>query len=53
MSVKRLRREFGKQIEFTDRNVADAKDSYMECQPYEDRTFDLKRIELNKGTQVR
>lgn len=33
--------------------MADAKDGFIECLSYEDRNFDLKRIELDKGTQVR
>ena len=32
--------------------MSDAKDGYVECTPYEDKTFDLKRIELDKGTQA-
>ena len=52
ITVQRTRRNFGAPIEFKDRNVADAKDSYMQCDSYEDRTFDLKRMELTTGTQV-
>ncbi len=52
MSIQRVRREFGAPVTFTDRNVADAKDAYMECVPYVDKTFDLKKIELDQGTQV-
>jgi hypothetical protein len=52
MTVKRKRREFGAPINFSDRNVADAKDGFIDCVAYEDRSFDLKRIELDKATQV-
>ena len=43
---------FGAPCEFKDRNVADAKDGYIECTSYKDKTYDLKKIELDKGTQV-
>ena len=52
MSVRRARREFGAPIYFSDRNVADAKDGYMECTAYKDSNYDLKKLELDKGTQV-
>lgn len=52
VTVKRVRKEFGTPIEFTDRNVGDAKDAYIECTSYEDKTFDLNKIELDKGTQA-
>lgn len=52
VSVKRIRKEFGAPYKFKDRNVGDAKDGYVECVPFEDRTFDLKKMELDKGTQV-
>ncbi|KAK3590717.1 hypothetical protein CHS0354_012290 [Potamilus streckersoni] len=52
VSVRRKRREFGAPFEFKDRNVSDAKDGYVECVSYEDRTFDLKKVELNKGIQA-
>ncbi|XP_064605528.1 dynein axonemal intermediate chain 3-like [Liolophura sinensis] len=52
MSIRRVRREFGAPISFSDRNVADAKDGYVECLPFEDKTFDLKRLELDKSIQA-
>ena len=52
VSVKRKRTEFGAPCEFQDRNVADAKDGYIECVSYKDKTFDLQTVELDKGTQV-
>ena len=51
MTVKRKRREFGAPVNFSDRNVADAKDGFIDCVAYEDKSFDLKRIELDKATQ--
>ncbi|XP_074640912.1 dynein axonemal intermediate chain 3-like [Tubulanus polymorphus] len=50
--VRRVRREFGAPCTFTDRNVGDAKDGYIECTPYEDKSYDLNTIELDKGTQA-
>lgn len=52
MSIRRVRREFGAPVSFSDRNVSDAKDGYVECLPFEDTTFDLKRLELDKSIQV-
>jgi len=52
VSVRRKRREFGAPCEFKDRNVADAKDGYIECTSFKDKTFDLQKLELDKGTQV-
>ena len=52
MSVKRMRRDFGVPVNFTDRNVGDAKDAFVECVSYEDKSFELKRMELTKCIQV-
>ncbi len=53
MSIRRLRREFGAPVYFEDRNVEDhVKQAYLECTAFEDKTFDLKRLELDKGIQV-
>ncbi|XP_013408046.1 WD repeat-containing protein 63 [Lingula anatina] len=52
ISIKRVRREFGTPVEFSDRNVADAKDGYLECTPYEDKTFELKAMEIDKSVQA-
>lgn len=52
VSVKRVRREFGAPANFSDRNVSDAKDAYIECTSYEDRSFDVKKEELDMSTQV-
>ena len=50
--MKRVRREFGAPYKFKDRNVADAKDGCIDCTSFDDRTFDLKKIELDKSIQV-
>ncbi|KAK6180530.1 hypothetical protein SNE40_012670 [Patella caerulea] len=52
ISFRRKRSEFGAPISFSDRNVADAKDGFVECVSYEDRNYDLNRMELDKGTQA-
>lgn len=52
VSVKRVRREFGAPANFSDRNVSDAKDAYIECTSYEDRSFDVKKEELDMSTQA-
>ena len=53
MTVKRIRRAFGAPVKFSDRNTGDAKDAVIECTPYPDQSFDLKKIELDTGIQVR
>lgn len=52
VSVKRVRREFGAPYKFKDRNVADAKDGCIDCTSFDDRAFDLKKMELDKSIQV-
>ncbi|XP_033738311.1 WD repeat-containing protein 63-like isoform X3 [Pecten maximus] len=52
ISARRIRKEFGAPCNFEDRNVADAKDAYVECTAYEDRTYDLKKMELDKCIQA-
>jgi cytochrome c peroxidase len=52
VTVRRLRKEFGAPVKFSDRNVGGAKDAYIECTAYEDKTFDLNKIELDKATQA-
>jgi len=52
VSVKRVRSEFGAPVSFSDRNAGDVKDGFIECTPYEDKAFDLQRMELDKGIQV-
>ncbi|BFY99788.1 hypothetical protein BsWGS_02828 [Bradybaena similaris] len=52
VSIKRIRREFGEPLSFGDRNVGDVKDGAVECSGYEDKTFELDRIELDKSVQA-
>lgn len=49
MSVKRVRREFGVSYKFKDRNVVDVKDGCIDCTFFDDRVFDLKKMELDKS----
>ena len=51
-SIKRLRRHFGAPCKFQNKNSGDHKMGWVECTPYDDKNFDLKRIELNTATQV-
>ena len=53
MSIKRVRREFGAPCKFTDRNLADSKDAYIECTSYNDKSFDMRKIELDTAIQVK
>ena len=53
VTVRRKRREFGAFVDFQDHNVAHSKDAYQECTAYEDSSFDLKKVEVTSGTQVR
>jgi len=52
VSVKRIRREFGASCTFSDRNADKIKDGMIDCPAYEEKAFDLKRMELDRGTQV-
>lgn len=52
MSVKRIRREFGAACTFSDRNADKIKDGIIDCPAYEEKSFDLKRMELDRGIQV-
>lgn len=52
MSVKRIRREFGASCMFSDRNADKIKDGIIDCPAYEEKSFDVKRMELDRGTQV-
>ncbi|XP_033096889.1 WD repeat-containing protein 63-like [Anneissia japonica] len=51
-TLRRIRREFGAPIKFSDRGPDDAKDGYIECTPYEDKNFSVKKIELDKSVQA-
>ena len=50
--ISRKRREFGAPVFFSDRNVSDAKDGFVECPSYEDESYGLLKKELDKGIQV-
>jgi len=52
VSVKRIRREFGAACKFSDRNADKTKDGIIDCPAYEEKSFDLKRMELERGIQV-
>ncbi|XP_076440866.1 dynein axonemal intermediate chain 3-like isoform X2 [Babylonia areolata] len=52
VSVKRLRRHFGAPCTFKNRNSGDTKQGVIECLPYEDKTFDLKKVELTTAVQA-
>lgn len=51
-SIIRVRRDFGAPVTFKDRNVADAKDSYIECTPYNDESYDVVKLEQDLAVQV-
>ncbi|KFV17009.1 WD repeat-containing protein 63, partial [Tauraco erythrolophus] len=50
--ISRVRRKFGAPITFTDKNASHVKDSYIECTPYQDKTFSIKRLEKDVGVQM-
>ena len=39
-------------VTFSDRNVSDAKDGFVECPSYDDDGYGLLKKELDKGIQV-
>ncbi|MBN3297136.1 WDR63 protein, partial [Amia calva] len=49
---ERVRREFGAPVQFSDRNASVAKDGYVECTPYQDKSFSIKQLERDTGTQA-
>ncbi|KAF3835398.1 hypothetical protein F7725_027956 [Dissostichus mawsoni] len=48
----RVRRKFGAPVCFSDRNIADAKDAYMECVPFQDSRFRIKQMQRDCGMQA-
>lgn len=52
VSVKRMRKHFGAPVTFGDRNSIDGKQGFIECLSYEDKNFDLKKMELTTATQA-
>lgn len=45
----RVRRKFGAQVCFSDRNVADG---YLECASYQDSRFSIKQMQRDSGMQA-
>ncbi|NXH20470.1 WDR63 protein, partial [Bucco capensis] len=50
--ISRVRRKFGAPITFTDRNASHVEDSYVECTPYQDKSFSIKMLEKDLGIQM-
>ena len=50
--IQRKRRDFGAQVGFSDRNSSEVKDSAIDYPGYEDESFDLNKMELEKAIQV-
>ncbi|XP_030289808.1 dynein axonemal intermediate chain 3 [Sparus aurata] len=48
----RVRRKFGAPVCFSDRNVADAKDGFLECVSYQDSRFSIKQMQRDCGVQA-
>ena len=51
-TVQRVRRDFGAPVEFSDRGPDDVKDGFIECVSFEDKSFNIKKQELDTGTQA-
>ena len=56
-NISRKRRFFGRETQFSDHSFADNKELYTEVTPVatgstEDTIVDIKRLELERGTQV-
>jgi len=52
MSIKRVWREFGAPCTFSDRSADKIKDGIIDCPAYDEKAFDLKRMELDRSIQV-
>ncbi|KAJ8376399.1 hypothetical protein SKAU_G00069790 [Synaphobranchus kaupii] len=50
--ISRVRRKFGAPIMFSDRNVSETPDGYLECMPYQDQNFSIQMLERSTGTQA-
>ncbi|MGH0139048.1 UNVERIFIED_CONTAM: hypothetical protein FKN15_070975 [Acipenser sinensis] len=50
--ISRKRREFGAPVMFTDRNASVARDGYIECTSYPDKSFCVKKMEMDTGIQA-
>ena len=51
-TIQRIRREFGAPTNFSDRGPDDVKDGYIECVAYEDKSFNIKKMELDSSVQA-
>uniref|UniRef100_A0A3Q2NPG9 Dynein axonemal intermediate chain 3 n=1 Tax=Fundulus heteroclitus TaxID=8078 RepID=A0A3Q2NPG9_FUNHE len=47
-----LDRTFRMPLSFSDHNSADAKDSHVQCAPYQDSRFSIKKLQSDRGTQA-
>ena len=52
MTIQRVRREFGAPVAFTDRNADDVKDGFIECSSYEDKSYSVKKMEMDNSIQA-
>lgn len=54
MTFERAHKEFGAPIELDDRVDKEKRPNfdYVECAPFDEKSFDLKRVEIDKGTQA-
>ncbi|KAK1165411.1 WD repeat-containing protein 63 [Acipenser oxyrinchus oxyrinchus] len=50
--ISRKRREFGAPVMFTDRNASVARDGYIECTSYPDKSFCVTKMEIDTGIQA-
>ena len=50
--ISRKRCEFGAPVKFADQNDKVMKDATVECLPFEDESYSLKKVELDIGIQV-
>ncbi|XP_030851872.1 WD repeat-containing protein 63 isoform X1 [Strongylocentrotus purpuratus] len=51
-TVQRVRRDFGAPTKFSDRGPDDVKDGYIECTSFEDKSYNLKKVELDISVQA-
>lgn len=51
-TVQRVRRDFGAPTKFSDRGPDDVKDGYIECTSFEDKSYNLKKVELDIAVQA-
>ena len=51
-SILRRRKDFGCVHIFSDRDSVDVKDGSVDCPGYEDESYELNKVELDKAIQV-